>query len=439
MELTQEQQKLKSEVSAKVGKGLEDQVAGFLKENYELIKLVFPDRPMVDSKTITNQDFRDMAKLAIDSQKQGSERSIIFKSADNAKPISITLDEINQKLKNNPKAKQFLESRGAKNLSELVFTREQINAIADEAGEATIEQAGKWNRVSGAFSWMMGNGARTPAAEGVRDIAKARLKELGKHRPDIKLIIGDGSVSNDGVSKIGDGLYAGAMAGAQTQETKDPLDDIQVKAPDASVRKAVRDKIHNEVFTEVSAKVTSRVNDGINKIRNDGGFMGLIFQIAEFLGLEKFLARLVGNPIPEKTEINALAGRTAASVSDTLTAENFKYKDKTVSQMNPAELKEAVQAQVGKELKQAQQALPSFNDAQLAEVATEVGKSVEKNFHQIPKLPNRAQEVAAAIVPGTLTPNAPPAPTSTPQIPGEQQAPAKKAPSEPHHPLSYYR
>lgn len=426
-DLTPDQQKVKTDASLGVEKGLRDGVAEFLIKKYDLLKIAYPD--LQDAKQLTTDDFRAMANQAIDDKNPDpAKRAITFKTKDN-KTVTITLDDINEKIMKNPDAPdaaQFITSRGANHLSQLVFTKAQIAAITHEAGEVALENTGSkltggttvGNAAKGVlrstlsiikipFGGEEKNAHRIPAAESVRTGIVTRLKALSKKDPALKMIIGDGTITggngNDGdiVNQIGQGMYE-AVRSPKPEGAKedDRLASIAPEDTGDAIRNTVRQRLYDKAYGDTHKAVTERVEHDVDAIRNGGGIMGFIFKIAEFFGMEKWLVGLMGSPIPSEAEIQAVSHQVATSVSDTMTSKDFKYKDQSIPQMrnadNVALLNEAVTSQVHATLSANHAATASFKPEHLQEIARLAGQgiSAKDTLGQIPNLPDPAERVA---------------------------------------------
>lgn len=384
MALTARQEEVKENTFRQVSRGITTQLAGTLKENYEMLRLAFPD--LASSSSLTNDDYWTMAQQAIDN------RAVNFKGED-GNTVIITLDELNNKLMSNDQASTIITSRGASHLSEIVPTREQVSLIANAAGDAAAENTGNFlwsgttpgNAISGGWNYITTLGGEnsmvTPAASSIRQDATRNLETLAQQRPDIARVLG-----NDGIARIGDAIYNGAIAEANRDPNapatpeEDPLDKVSVLPVNDAIRAQVAEGIHREVYSSTRAVITQRVEDGVNKIRNGGGLMGFIFKIAEFLGLEKLLAKMFGQPIPEKQEINNVSRVVADSVTQTVTEHG--------ASMDREQLVDAVRSNVQNNLRQARKgAFSSFSDEQIAEIANGAANGINEQYASIPKLP----------------------------------------------------
>lgn len=111
-------------------------------------------------------------------------------------------------------------------------------------------------------------------------------------------------------------------------------------------------RLQENIRAQVASASEAAINEGIEKekedirrgvVKNDDGtekkdagffeqlwatIKGWIFQIAEAFGFDKWLANMVGSPIPEQTEVKAVSEQVAESVSKALTDPDFQFKNK---------------------------------------------------------------------------------------------------------------
>src|SRR5690349_15759706 len=98
-------------------------------------------------------------------------------------------------------------------------------------------------------------------------------------------------------------------------------------AEELTVQDRIRHNLRNKTYEATYDAVNAKIEEGKDEVRHGEGFWGVIkafiFQIAEMLGLDKWLARMFGTPIPEKEEVQALSSQVADSVSRALTDDKF--------------------------------------------------------------------------------------------------------------------
>lgn len=388
MAFTPEQEAAKKETAAEVTLALENEVAKVLKENYEGLAFAFPDLAYKSPEgklEISNDDFRDMARQAIDK------REIDFKTRDGGK-TTITLGQINDKLMSNEATKKIVTARGATHLEQLVLTRSQANRIAGEVGDAAAENAGTWHKKDGQYgttgenyakgilntavkpwTWFSDRAtSKEPAAKSLKEATTAKLEALRRNDPDIRRI-----VSERDVTKTGDKMWKVVMHGKPAQ-TEDPLADVTIKplGDNEAIRAQVGNEVNRVVYEETKAGITKHVEDGLSAMRNNG-FLGILFQFLEMIGLGKFVAKLFGKPIPEEQEINNAAQIAADAASVSVEKAGSMSREDFIT---------TVKNNVKENLKNNKEYIPSFNDDQIDQIATKVAAGIDEKYDTIPRL-----------------------------------------------------
>ena len=418
MALTAEQQEAKNTTFTAVSQGVEDGVAAFVKENYELIRVLSPALP--ESAGLSNADYRNFAKELIDK------RSI----------NGMEIKNIQAKIADTPTAKTFVSGRGANSIEELIPTRDQVSMIANEAGEAAAGNVGgirgttPGNAAKGllnyALTWGKKGSAAEPAANSVRNDATARLTELTKNNSKISLFLG----ANE-IDKIGDQMYAGVLEAAAKKRGEkipakpDPLDKIAVKPIDAAQREAVYDAFGEKVYEESKKGIETTVKTRMDEALGTG-FLRMIFNFLESLGLGKIVAGLFGYKIPEQVEMSNAAHIMSESAKETVSAH--------AASMTQADLLSTVRKNTFEKLKaNRDEFFPSFTDEQLTEMSIKAAKGIKDNYDAIPKIAIAGNEAvqqqanAAAQASRDITRGGNEATNTPAQVPGAPGQPGQGA------------
>lgn len=145
-------------------------------------------------------------------------------------------------------------------------------------------------------------------------------------------------------------------------------------APNARIRANIR----AQVFDATHEAVEDKVEAGKDAARQgDGSFWGwlksIFFQLAEALGIESWVARLTGSPIPEKQEITALSASVADTVSATLTDKDFQYA-------NRHDFEDGLKNRIFEDLSSRAAEMPSFSKEQMEAAAAQTAARVQQQF-----------------------------------------------------------
>ena len=164
----------------------------------------------------------------------------------------------------------------------------------------------------------------------------------------------------------------------------------------AIVRAKAKEDIHKVVLEQTEAKIAEGIEAEKEKIRNEGGFKGFLFKLLDFIGtmfggmFKGISDWITGFFTPSKNDITAASQQVATTVSETLTEKDFKHNGKSVQELSPTELQEAIQKQVIGSLRKNQNNYSGFNDENLEKIAKGAGEAMAdpKNFAKLKEIPS---------------------------------------------------
>ncbi|MFW0777526.1 MAG: hypothetical protein ACN2B6_07400 [Rickettsiales bacterium] len=383
MALTKTQTERRNSTIAGVETGFRDGVASAIKENYELIKIAAPDLP--DSSTLTNDDYREFAREAIEERSIGG----------------VQLADINERAKASQDFQNFLKNKNAESLEEIVPTTEQVNTIASTAGDAVVSRTGGyvvdslWNRGvrigKGAINWALSdeeNAFAAPTARTFSTEVTTQLTELSQERPDIAILLDDSTMK-----KIETEVHESVVHSInKTDPPKiDKLDAVEVLPVDEAKRAGIYNQFGSVVYEQTRDKITETIEEKKEAARNNG-FKGFLFRIAEaidsFLGtnLAGMLAGFAGVKIPKDHEVRN-AARVVAKTSQNVVSEH-------AANMSKDDLIDEVRTTTREELEKHREHYAAFTDEQLDELAARSAQGISDNYDRIPRIAN-ARTVAA--------------------------------------------
>lgn len=186
--------------------------------------------------------------------------------------------------------------------------------------------------------------------------------------------------------------------------------------PDSEKTQAnrLRDVLYKQIYPQVENGVNEGVEDEKNRIRRGGtapgaGFWeqlwaaikGFIFQIAEALGFDKWLAKAFGMPIPEKQDVAALSGQITHSITDVLTEKDASGKS-TAANLSPDELEKKIKEKIETDIQANPNIMESFKKEK-GRIAADAAAGIKENFDKIRTFLPSKPTVTAASLTGTPT------------------------------------
>lgn len=363
--------------------GVEAELAGLLKSNYEIIRLKYGTRDYASEITeaqrkgntpklkAIDDDFRKMAKDAIDQRR-------FTAPSKGGNPVTISLEDLNRDLQALPEGNAFLAEHGVKKLGDMVPTRPQVAAIANAVGDAAYENFSRLS-FTGVQNLVMGAVAsNATAANNMKASVKSKLEAL---RSDTAMqpLLTPGPAGT--VSQISTAAHDTVM------NPDAPAADRLAATPIKPQSEAIRQAIGEGIYTATFAAAQQGINDEIEKKYKEAGWMG---SIAKAIGpdmanmliavINFFITAFGGKGydyIPNENETHNAANVIAQSVSDVFTG---KTPPKTKEAAGKA-VHDAVKAALEKEGKEN---FPSFSPAQLEEMAIKAGQGAAEQFEAIP-------------------------------------------------------
>lgn len=152
-----------------------------------------------------------------------------------------------------------------------------------------------------------------------------------------------------------------------------------------AIRAGTAKTIYDIVQVQTKAKIDENIEAEKDKLRNGGWFdsiKGFFFKLLDLFGLGDLVASFF---TPSKSDIAQVSHQVATTVSETLTAKDFKHNGKSVPEMNPEELKTAMEAKILESLKKNRHNYAGLSDENLTQIAAGAGAALAepKNFEQL--------------------------------------------------------
>lgn len=167
------------------------------------------------------------------------------------------------------------------------------------------------------------------------------------------------------------------------------MSDTQENTPNTETAPAdstTRELIYRQLRPQVEQGISDGIEDEKNRLRYGSGFwgsiLGFLFQLAEALGIDKWVAGLFGKHIPDETDKKILTDQVTASVSDVLTEKDAAGKPKLAGMSNE-QVKEAVRERVAQDLQSNEAIARHFTEEQIARIASETAAGVKDKADMI--------------------------------------------------------